>query len=84
MVTVTGDPLGGILAAIVFIPLGALLIFKPDLYLKFQIWQQKVFMGAKYIPSKKTILICRLLGAIFFIGGLLSLFLGLVGYGIIS
>ena len=79
MVTVTGDPLGGILAAMVFIPLGIFLIFKPDLYLKFQIWQQKV-VGAKWIPSKRTRLIYRVMGAIFFIGGLVSLYLGLVGY----
>jgi uncharacterized membrane protein HdeD (DUF308 family) len=79
MITVTGDPLAALLPGIVFSILGLLLAIKPDWYLKFSIWNQKVFTGAKYTPSKKTSTIVRSMGIIFLIAGLFCLYLFFFG-----
>ena len=67
----------GWMFVVIFLPVGLVFMIKPEWPLKWEIWQQKVFMGAKFIPSKRTILITRILGAIFAISGLLALCLAL-------
>jgi len=53
---------------------GLLFMIKPDWLLKLQIWSSEKFMGAKYIPSKKTEMIVFMIGAVFTILGLFFLY----------
>jgi hypothetical protein len=65
----------GWIFVVLFLPFGLIALIKPEWLLKWEIWQQKIFMGAKFIPSKKTVIITRILGAIFAAFGLFSLYL---------
>ena len=46
---------------LIFILLGMLGLLRPDLMVKLQIWQTKVILKAKFIPSKKTYFIYRVI-----------------------
>ena len=54
----------------VLLVLGGLYAVRPDLVMRFQIWVQRVVLGAKYEPSGRTYKIMRVLGAGFVIFGL--------------
>ena len=62
-----------ILVGVLFLILGGVAVLRTDLVLRFQIWVQRVIMGAEYIPSSRTYLIMRILGAIFIVIGLLAI-----------
>ena len=50
---------------------GALQAIRPDIMMRFQIWTNRVIMGAKYEPSERTYKITRFFGAFFMVLGLL-------------
>lgn len=79
MVVVTGSPI--VLIPIALIPIalifslvGLIISIKPEWLIKIQVWQTKTFLGAEYIPSKRTLLTMRIFGIFFLV---LGLFLGL-------
>ncbi|MBI2109165.1 MAG: hypothetical protein HYT93_03230 [Parcubacteria group bacterium] len=55
---------------------GGLMVVRPDILIQFQIWTQRVIMGAKYEPSQRTYNITRFIGVIFVLLG----FLAIVGF----
>ncbi|MDO8571521.1 MAG: hypothetical protein Q7R79_02490 [bacterium] len=52
---------------------GGLNVVRPDILMRFQIWSNRVIMGAKYEPSARTYLIVRITGSVFILLGLLAL-----------
>ncbi|MBU3913048.1 MAG: hypothetical protein KKE50_03050 [Nanoarchaeota archaeon] len=66
----TATPEGALLLGFVFIILGLFFLIKPEWFIKFQIWNQKFFLGAKYIPSKRTYLFVRLFGVLWMLGAI--------------
>ena len=60
--------------AIIFILFGGLSLLYPSLLLRFQIWTQKIIMKAQYIPSRRTYIVVRIMGAIFLALGIFALF----------
>ena len=52
---------------------GGLMVVKPDILIRFQIWTQRVIMGAKYEPSQRTYKIARFIGVLFVLLGLLAI-----------
>lgn len=50
--------------------LGGTMVVRADLYLKFQIWSQRVIMGAQYVPSRRTYTIVRFIGVFIVLMGL--------------
>jgi hypothetical protein len=55
----------------VLLVIGGLYAVRPDLMIRFQVWTQKVILGATYIPSSRTYKITRGLGVVLVILGLL-------------
>lgn len=53
--------------------LGGLYVVRPDLMIRFQVWTQRVIMGAQYVPSHRTFKAIRIIGAILIIMGLANL-----------
>ena len=51
----------------VFAVMGLLFALKPDWMIKTQIWFDKVILDAKFIPSKKTTFVFRIMGVLFII-----------------
>jgi uncharacterized membrane protein len=54
-----------------------LLLAKPELILKLQIWSQKVIMDADYKPGIRTKIMFRIMGIIFIVFGLIALFIAI-------
>ncbi len=54
----------------IFIILGGITAARPDFLIRLQIWTQRVIMNAQYIPSARTYLIARIVGAFLLIIGL--------------
>ena len=52
---------------------GGLMVVKPDILIRFQIWTQRVIMGAKYEPGQRTYKIMRFVGVIFTLLGFLAI-----------
>ena len=50
---------------------GGLQAVRPDIMMRFQIWTNRVVMGAKYEPSARTYKIVRWFGVFFVLLGLL-------------
>ena len=50
---------------------GGLNAVRPDVLMRFQIWSQRVIMGAKYEPSHRTYTVIRIFGGVFIVLGLL-------------
>lgn len=48
-------------------------VVRPDILMRFQIWSQRVVMGARYEPGPRTYLITRLIGAVLMVVGLLAI-----------
>ncbi|MDP2649024.1 MAG: hypothetical protein Q8P19_03965 [bacterium] len=53
--------------------IGGLTVVRPDFLIRLQIWTQRVIMGAEYIPSRRTYLIARIVGAFLFAIGLAAI-----------
>ena len=58
-------------AGFILLVFGGLNAVRPDVLMHFQIWSQRVIMGAKYEPSQRTHTIVRFFGAALIILGLL-------------
>ena len=52
---------------------GGLMAVRPDILMRFQIWTQRIIMGAKYEPSQRTYKIIRFMGVLFVLLGLLAI-----------
>ena len=50
---------------------GGLNAVRPEMMVRFQVWSQRVIMGAQYVPSERTYTVIRIFGAFFIILGLL-------------
>lgn len=60
-----------IILGAILIFLGGLQVVRTDLMMKFQIWSQRVIMGAEFIPSSRTYKVIRIIGAVTALLGLL-------------
>ncbi len=69
------DAVAAVVFSAVFVILGLLYVLKPELIIRFHVWQQRVFMGAKFIPSKKTEAVIRIMGVFLLAVGLVILYL---------
>ncbi|MDP2649028.1 MAG: hypothetical protein U1D26_02855, partial [Patescibacteria group bacterium] len=56
-----------------FLVIGGLTVVRPDFLIRLQIWTQKVIMRAQYIPSERTYLVARIVGAFIFAIGLAAI-----------
>ena len=45
-------------------------VVRPDFMVRFQVWTQRVIMGAQYIPSERTYKVNRIFGVLFVLLGL--------------
>ena len=54
-----------------FLLLGGINAVRPDIMLNFQVWGNRVLLGAKYEPGPRTYTIMRIFGAFFMVIGLL-------------
>ncbi|MDP3957893.1 MAG: hypothetical protein Q8Q36_00310 [bacterium] len=59
-----------IVVGFILLAFGSLNAARPDVLLRFQIWSQRVLMGAAYEPSQRTYAIVRIFGAVFIVLGL--------------
>ena len=57
-----------IVGAILLI-IGGLNVVRPDIMLRFQVWTQRVVMGANYEPGERTYRITRVIGALIMLMG---------------
>jgi len=57
----------------IFLLLGGLNVVRPDFMVRFQVWSQRFFMGAQYIPSVRTYKVNRIFGAFFLLIGLITI-----------
>lgn len=63
----------GILFTLAFVIPGLIFLIKPQWLISIQIWEMKKFLGAEFIPSKKTETVFRLMGVCFILIGALFL-----------
>lgn len=61
---------GRIIVGLIFTALGGFEAIRPDLFLRFQIWVNRVVMGADFRPSHRTETIVRSIGAFIMVIGL--------------
>ncbi|MDO8523481.1 MAG: hypothetical protein Q7S12_04370 [bacterium] len=59
------------LVGFVLMTFGGIMAIRPDIMMRFQIWTNRVIMGARYEPSERTYKITRFFGAFFIVLGLL-------------
>ena len=52
---------------------GGLMVVRPDILIRFQIWIQRIIMGATYEPGQRTYKIMRFVGVIFTLLGFLAI-----------
>ena len=62
--------MGKIIAGFILFILGGCMIVWPTTMVRFQVWSQRVLMGAEYIPSKRTYTVIRFIGVLLIILGL--------------
>ena len=55
----------------VLLVFGGMNVVRPDLMVRFQVWSQRVIMGAQYVPSERTYKVNRIFGVLFVLLGLL-------------
>ncbi|HEY4473668.1 MAG TPA: hypothetical protein VI957_00705 [Candidatus Paceibacterota bacterium] len=55
----------------VLLVFGGMNVVRPDLMVRFQVWSQRVIMGAQYVPSERTYRVNRIFGIFFVLLGLL-------------
>lgn len=60
----------------ILLVVGGFLVVRADIFMRFQIWTQRIIMGAKYEPSQRTYKITRFIGVLFVLLG----FLAIVGF----
>lgn len=68
----------GWLFFICFLIPGLLLLAKPNWITKCQSWSAKKFMGAQFIPSRKTEMVLRLMGGAFIVLSLVFLYISVI------
>jgi len=54
----------------IFLVFGGMNVVRPDFMVRFQVWTQRVIMGAQYIPSERTYKVNRIFGVLFVLLGL--------------
>jgi len=54
----------------IFLVFGGMNVVRPDLMVRFQVWTQRVIMGAQYVPSERTYKVNRIFGVVFVLLGL--------------
>jgi len=57
----------------ILLVVGGLAMVRPDVFMRFQIWTQRIIMGAKYEPGQRTYKIMRFVGVIFTLLGFLAI-----------
>lgn len=57
----------------ILLVVGGLAMARPDVFMRFQIWTQRIIMGAKYEPGQRTYKIMRFVGVIFTLLGFLAI-----------
>lgn len=60
------------IVGLVLLILGGLQVVRPDLMIRFQVWSQRVIMGAKYEPSDRTYKVVRIIGVLILLLGFLA------------
>ena len=65
--------MANIIVGIFLLILGGLMALWTKVMVRFQIWTQRVIMGAQFIPSSRTFTVMRIIGAILAIIGVLVL-----------
>ncbi len=60
-----------IIAGLILFVLGGFMILFTHSMIRFQVWVQRVIMGAQYTPSKRTYTAMRIVGGILFVLGIL-------------
>lgn len=60
-----------VIVGFIFLVFGGLNVVRPDLMLRFQVWSQRIIMGAQYIPSERTYTVIRMFGVFFVLAGFL-------------
>lgn len=60
-----------VIVGLIFLVFGGLNVVRPDLMLRFQVWSQRIIMGAQYIPSERTYTVIRMFGVFFVLAGFL-------------
>jgi len=58
------------------VALGILGILKPDISIRYKIWEQRVFFGAEYKPSSRTHKTIRFIGVFITIMGIIFIIFG--------
>ncbi len=72
-----------LLVGVIFSIVGLFAFLKARTVLKVQIWVQKTWFGAKYVPSERTRVIVQIMGALYLIFGvalMLFYFVNTSGY----
>lgn len=59
-----------IIVGFILFVIGGLMVARPDWYVRFQVWTQRVIMGAEWKPSGRTYMVFRIIGTILVILGL--------------
>jgi hypothetical protein len=67
----TDSMIGPQIVGFVFLIIGGFYALRPDIVMRFQIWTQRVILGAEYKPSTRTYTIMRGVGVVFVVIGLL-------------
>lgn len=60
------------IVGLVLLILGGLQVVRPDLMIRYQVWSQRVIMGAKYEPSDRTYKVVRIIGVLILLLGFLA------------
>ena len=65
--------MGKIIAEFVLFILGGFMILCTNTMMRFQVWSQRVLMGAQYTPSQRTYTMMRVVGTLLIIIGIIVL-----------
>jgi hypothetical protein len=65
--------MGKIIAVLVLFILGGLMVLCTKTMVRFQVWSQRVLMGAQYTPSQRTYTMMRIVGVLLIILGIIVL-----------
>ena len=61
--------------AIMFLSLGLLTVIKPELAVEIRVWTARTVLGARVVPSQRTYLLYRIVGAVFTVLGVYNLYM---------
>ena len=70
--------MANIIAGLILLSIGGFMVLCTHSMIRFQIWSQRVIVGAQYIPSKRTYAVMRIVGSFLAILGIF------VGMGVIK